>query len=232
MEFTGIWPLKPDADMVYVHEGCWRRGGWPDPPGQSFSERYDEARAHPDGPLVRRAKIRLLPRARQRRVHAVLRIPVRQPLEKYFDDFVLNGKPNLEAIWGKCIGCPTGADVSARDIVEYIARGQIKTLAVYDVAPGLSNAQIYKAADWYEKAQEVPADGCQGRRPTRGEGRRLLAGAGRALRASDRWRPNRHGCRQRVAVRGNDESAESAWGLNPWRMDLPRALRGPGRFHP
>ena len=75
-------------------------------------------------------------------------------LEKYFDDFVLNGKPNLEAIWGKCIGCPTGPDVSAHDIVEYIARGQIKTLAVYDLIPGLSIPQIYKAVDWYEKAQK------------------------------------------------------------------------------
>jgi hypothetical protein len=41
--------------------------------------------------------------------------------------------------------------VTARDVVEYIARGQIKTLACYDVAPGVSIGQIYKAADWYEK---------------------------------------------------------------------------------
>ena len=59
---------------------------------------------------------------------------------KYFDDFVLNGKPNLTAVWGNCIGCPTGPDATVRDVVEYIARGQIKTLAVYDVAPGLSIA--------------------------------------------------------------------------------------------
>jgi hypothetical protein len=38
--------------------------------------------------------------------------------------------------------------------VEFIARGQIKTLAVYDVFPSLSTAQIYKMADWYEKAQK------------------------------------------------------------------------------
>jgi hypothetical protein len=37
--------------------------------------------------------------------------------------------------------------------VEYIARGQIKTLACYDVFPSLSLGQIYKAADWYEKTQ-------------------------------------------------------------------------------
>ena len=75
-------------------------------------------------------------------------------LDKYFDDFVLNGKDNLTKIWGHCVGCPTGPDVTARDIVEYIARGQIKTLACYDVFPSLSIGQIYKTADWYEKTQK------------------------------------------------------------------------------
>ncbi len=75
-------------------------------------------------------------------------------LEKYFDDFVLNGKNNLAKIWGQCIGCPTGPDVTARDIVQYIARGQIKTLACYDAFPSLSNSQIEKQADWYAKTQK------------------------------------------------------------------------------
>ena len=39
------------------------------------------------------------------------------------------------------------------DVVEFIARGQIKTLACYDFAPSLGNSQIFKAQDWYEKAQ-------------------------------------------------------------------------------
>ena len=64
-------------------------------------------------------------------------------VEKYFDDFVLNGKDNLTAIWGNYIGCPIGPDVTARDLVQYIARGQIKTLACYDVTPTLSISQIY-----------------------------------------------------------------------------------------
>ena len=72
-------------------------------------------------------------------------------LEKYFDDFVLNGKENLEAVWGVCIGCPTGPEATGRDIVNYIARGQIKTLACYEAFPSLSNSQIEKQADWYEK---------------------------------------------------------------------------------
>ena len=75
-------------------------------------------------------------------------------LEKYFDDFVLNGSKNLELVWGQCIGCPTGPDVTARDIVQYIARGQIKTLACYDAFPSLSNNQIEKQADWYAKTQK------------------------------------------------------------------------------
>ncbi|HXK01126.1 MAG TPA: hypothetical protein VMS37_01910 [Verrucomicrobiae bacterium] len=54
-------------------------------------------------------------------------------------------------VWGQCVGCPTGPEATARDVVQYIARGQIKTLACYDVAPSLSIGQIYKAADWYEK---------------------------------------------------------------------------------
>ena len=67
---------------------------------------------------------------------------------------MLNGKENLEAIWGHCIGCPTGPDATARDIVQYIARGQIKTLACYDAFPSLSNSQIEKQADWYAKTQK------------------------------------------------------------------------------
>jgi len=37
--------------------------------------------------------------------------------------------------------------------VGFIASGQIKTLACYDVDPSLSISQIYKAADWYAKTQ-------------------------------------------------------------------------------
>lgn len=59
---------------------------------------------------------------------------------------MLNGKNNLARIWGQCIGCPTGPDATARDIVEYIAHGQIKTLACYDALPSLSNSQIEKQA--------------------------------------------------------------------------------------
>ena len=49
------------------------------------------------------------------------------------------------------MGCPAGPDATARDIVQYVARGQIKTLACYDALPSLNIGQIHKTADWYEK---------------------------------------------------------------------------------
>ena len=70
--------LAPEARRRpgVVHEGAGA-GRLARPAGRIVLGEYDEARAHPDGPLVRRQDS-LLPRARQRRVHAVLRIPVRQ----------------------------------------------------------------------------------------------------------------------------------------------------------
>ena len=102
-------------------------------------------------------------------------------LPKYFDDFVLNGKENLLKAWGQCEGCPDGPDATAADVVEFIARGQIKTLACYDFVPELSNSQIFKAQDWYQKAQKFQRARRQGRRQPRGQGRRLPQGAGRAV---------------------------------------------------
>jgi hypothetical protein len=146
-EFTGMWRLKPDADLVAFTRAL-APGGWINPPGESFSTMMTRLG------LIRAARWFV---TRTHDFDGWTLIFVSQfdgTLEKYFDDFVLNGKDNLTAIWGNCVGCPVGPDVTARDLVEYIARGQIKTLAVYDVAPGLSLSQIYKAADWYEKAQK------------------------------------------------------------------------------
>ena len=75
-------------------------------------------------------------------------------LPKYFDDFVLNGKENLLKVWGQCVGCPDGPDATAADVVEYIARGQIKTLACYDFVPEPEQQPDLQGADWYEKAQK------------------------------------------------------------------------------
>src|SRR5246500_1759085 len=145
-EFTGMWPLKPDADLVKFTKVLAFREFW-NPPKLTFSEattllglirtaRWFVGTSSEFGPTL----------------YFISQFD--SSLEKYFDDFVLNGRENLEQIWGTCIGCPTGEDATARDIVQYIARGQIKTLACYDVFPSLSIGQIYKAADWYEKTQK------------------------------------------------------------------------------
>ena len=145
-EFTGMWRLQPDADLVKFTETLSREvpiwGG----PGKTFSEATTMLG------LIRTARWFV---ARTQDFDGYTLFFISQfdgSLDKYFDDFVLNGKENLLKIWGQCVGCPSGADATARDVVAYIARGQIKTLACYDVAPSLSIGQIYKAADWYDKA--------------------------------------------------------------------------------
>jgi hypothetical protein len=142
-EFMGMWPLRPDADLVKFTNTLAFREFW-NPPQMTFSEattllgliraaRWFVGSSSEFGPTL----------------YFVSQFD--SSLEKYFDDFVLNGKENLANIWGQCIGCPTGPDATARDIVQYIARGQIKTLACYDAFPSLSNSQIEKQADWYAK---------------------------------------------------------------------------------
>lgn len=91
-EFTGMWPLKPDADAVTTKLGLIRGAHWFVCRTQDFGGYTLFFVSQFDGSL-----------------------------DKYFDDFVLNGNDNLAAIWGQCVGCPTGPDASARDIVEYLA---------------------------------------------------------------------------------------------------------------
>jgi hypothetical protein len=145
-EFLGMWPLKPNADLVKFTKTLAFREFW-NPPNMMFSEattllgliraaRWFVGTSTEFGPTL----------------YFVSQFD--SSLDKYFDDFVLNGKENLSEIWGQCIGCPTGPDATARDIVQYIARGQIKTLACYDAFPSLSNSQIEKQADWYQKTQK------------------------------------------------------------------------------
>lgn len=153
-EFTGMWRLKPDADLVALTK-VLAPGGWINPPGESFSSMMTKLG------LIRTARWFV---ARTQDFDGYTLFFVSQfdgTLEKYFDDFVLNGKDNLYAVWGNCVG-PAGPTVTARDVVEYIARGQIKTLACYDVAPSLSIGQIYRAADWYEKTQKFQRALAQG----------------------------------------------------------------------
>jgi hypothetical protein len=142
-EFTGMWPLKPGFNLEEITKTL-APGGLLVPPGASFD--------------VMTTKLGLIRSARwfvnSTKEFGPTLYFISQfdgSLDKYFDDFVLNGAENLAKVWGQCIGCPKPPQANAHDIVEYIARGQIKTLACYDVVPGLSISQIYKAADWYEK---------------------------------------------------------------------------------
>jgi hypothetical protein len=144
-EFTGMWPLKPDADLAVLTRSL-APGGFVNPPGASFSVMTTQLG------LIRTARW-FVGTSTEFGPTLYFISQFDSSLEKYFDDFVLNGKENLELVWGQCIGCPTGPNVSAHDIVEYIARGQLKTLACYDAFPSLSNGQVQKHADWYEKTR-------------------------------------------------------------------------------
>jgi hypothetical protein len=145
-EFIGMWPLKPDADLVELTNTLAFSDFW-DPPTLSFSKATTLLG------LIRAARW-FVGTSTEFGPTLYFISQFDSSLEKYFDDFVLNGKKNLEKIWGQCIGCPTGLEATAGDIVQYIARGQIKTLACYDAFPSLSNSQIEKQADWYEKTQK------------------------------------------------------------------------------
>jgi hypothetical protein len=144
-EFTGMWPLKPDADLVQLTNALAFSEYW-EPPTMTF------AKATTMLGLIRAARW-FVGTSKEFGPTLYFVSQFDSSLEKYFDDFVLNGKNNLAKVWGQCIGCPTGPDTTARDIVEYIAHGQIKTLACYDAFPSLSNSQIEKQADWYTKTQ-------------------------------------------------------------------------------
>jgi hypothetical protein len=146
-EFTGMWPLKPDADLVAFNNGLSREPPFWGGPGKTFSEATTMLG------LIRTARW-FVGTSFEFGYTLYFVSQFDSSLEKYFDDFVLNGRKNLEKIWGQCIGCPTGPDATARDIVQYVARGQIKTLACYDALPSLNLGQIQKMADWYQKTQK------------------------------------------------------------------------------
>lgn len=146
-EFTGMWPLKPDADLVDIENGISREAPYWAGPLKTFAE----ATTHLG--LIRTARW-FVGTSTEFGPTLYFVSQFDSSLEKYFDDFVLNGSKNLEKVWGKCIGCPTGPNVTARDIVQYIARGQIKTMACYDALPSLNLGQIQLMADWYAKTQK------------------------------------------------------------------------------
>ncbi|WP_429819597.1 hypothetical protein [Ensifer sp. B1-9] len=153
-EFMGMWPLKPEADLVKLTNTLAYNEFWT-PPVLNFAEATTLLG------LIRAARW-FVGTSTEFGPTLYFISQFDSNLDKYFDDFVLNGRENLECIWGQCIGCPTGPQATAHDIVQYIARGQIKTLACYDAFPGLSNSQIEKQADWYAKTQKFQRAVAQG----------------------------------------------------------------------
>jgi hypothetical protein len=145
-EFTGMWPLKPHFNLKEITDTLVP-GGLLVPPGGSFAPMTTKLG------LIRTARW-FVGTSGEFGPTLYFISQFDGSLDKYFDDFVLNGAENLSKVWGQCIGCPQPPNATAHDIVEYIARGQIKTLACYDAFPSLSIGQIYKAADWYEKTQK------------------------------------------------------------------------------
>ena len=146
-EFTGMWPLKPDANLTAATHALSREQPYWGGPGNTFAEATTQLG------LIRTARW-FIGTSNEFGPTLYFVTQFDSSMEKYFDDFVLNGKANLEKIWGECIGCPSGPEATARDIVQYIARGQIKTLACYDALPSLNLGQIQKMADWYQKTQK------------------------------------------------------------------------------
>jgi hypothetical protein len=144
MEFIGMWGLKPYADLRALTRALAPER-WNPPRGASL-------------PAIT-SRLGVLRSAcwftaRTRDFDGETLVLVSQfdgTLEHYLDDLVRHGRDNLAAIWGQCIGCPSGPGVTARHLVEYIARGQVRTLAVYDAVPSLSVRQIHQAADWQAK---------------------------------------------------------------------------------
>ncbi len=90
-EFTGMWRLKPDADLVALTK-VLAPGGWKDPVGGSFSIQTTKLG------LIRTARWFV---ARTQDFDGYTLFFVTQfdgTLEKYFDDFTLNGNENLQAV--------------------------------------------------------------------------------------------------------------------------------------
>ena len=222
-EFTGMWPLKPDADLVFALNTLALTEFWGGPLS-TFSEATTALG------LIRGARW-FVGNSAEYGPTLYFISQFDSSLEKYFDDFVLNGKQNLLAIWGQCIGCPTDPDATARDVVQYIARGQIKTLACYEAFPSLSNSQIQKQADWYQKTQKFQRAVVAGGSNLEDTVNEFMSEPGQAVRVRAERRSHRHRCRQPVAVHRHRRAAgcEGAASVNgPTRKerDHEQGLRG------
>ena len=142
-EFNGLWGLKEDADISLISAALAEP--WFLPTTAKLA-------------LIRTARWFVIKTGYFPGYTLVFVTQFDGSLEKYFDDFTLNGKENLFKVWGQCTGCPEGPDSTARGIVQFIARGQFRTLAVYDAFPEISYNQVAKMSDVYEKTRTFQRD--------------------------------------------------------------------------
>ena len=104
-EFMGMWPLKPDADLDALTKTLAFHEFW-NPPTLTFAEATTLLG------LIRAARW-FVGTSTEFGPTLYFISQFDSSLSKYFDDFVLNGKENLEKIWGQCIGCPMGPNASS-----------------------------------------------------------------------------------------------------------------------
>jgi hypothetical protein len=93
-EFLGMWPLKPDADLVESTNALSREAPFWGGPGKTFSEATTMLG------LIRTARW-FVGTSTEFGPTLYFVSQFDSSLEKYFDDFVLNGKQNLAKIWGQ-----------------------------------------------------------------------------------------------------------------------------------
>ena len=159
-EFTGMWRLKPDADLVAFTDALSREvpiwGG----PGRTFSEVTTKLG------LIRTARWFV---ARTQDFNGYTLFFISQfdgTLDKYFDDFVLNGKENLMKDLGPMRGVPDrpGRDGAGRRRVHRTRSDQDAGLLRRRSGPqhraDLQNGRLVR------EDAEVPACSGQGRRQT------------------------------------------------------------------
>lgn len=142
-EFTGMYPLTNGYDLSAI-TATLAPGGLREPRGGSFAPMATQIG------LVRSARW-FVGTSAEFGATLYFTGQIDGTLEAFFEHLVLHGAENLARMWGQCIGCPQPPQATARDVVEYIAAGQIKTLVLYDAFPGVSVRQVQEATDGYHK---------------------------------------------------------------------------------
>ena len=188
----GMWPLKPDADLVGLTNALSREAPFWGGPGKTFSEATTHARPDPRGALVRRHQHRV-------RSHPLLRLAVRQQPGEVFDDFVLNGKGNLRRSGARA---SDARPVRTRRRATSCSTSRAVRSRPWPVTmPFLASATARsRSRPTGTRRRRSSSAQSRRRRQPREQGQRLLQRAGQALRTRTERRRHRHRGRQGAAV--------------------------------